>query len=207
MIQQLQNTIAELKQHSISLKREQELASIAAEIANTWQDNPELNLCFICTHNSRRSQIAQVWAEALAHHFELDLHSFSGGTETTTFNSNAIDALRQIGFQVEKKDAGNNSILISFDTKIKPLECFSKTWNHSFNPQENLIALMTCAEADADCPLIPGALKRFALNYEDPKRYDNTFEMEEKYAALTLQIASELHSLFNRIKSISCAKN
>jgi len=195
MIQQLRSTITEIEQHSISLERQQELASIAAEISRTWQDNPELNLCFICTHNSRRSQIAQVWAEALAHHFELDLHSFSGGTEVTVFNSNAIGALRQQGFKIENKEAGNGSILISFEKEITPLECFSKKWNNSFNPQENLIALMTCAEADADCPLIPGALKRFALNYEDPKRYDGTSEMKRKYAALALQIASELHCL------------
>ncbi len=198
----LQRTLAELN-HPISTERKLLLQRIALDVSNRLKENPDLNLCFICTHNSRRSQIAQVWAEALAHHLELDLPSFSGGTEVTAFNTNAIEALREQGFEIEGEAEGNSTVLISFDHKQAPLECFSKTWDNSFNPQANRIALMTCSDAEENCPFIPGALKRFALKYEDPKQFDNTTQQQAAYAKCAQKIATELHYLFTRIKELS----
>ena len=49
------------------------------------------NIIFICTHNSRRSHIAQVWAQTAASYFNIsNVYAYSGGTEATAFNPRAV---------------------------------------------------------------------------------------------------------------------
>ena len=53
----------------------------------------------ICTHNSRRSHLGQLWLAIGADFFELpQLETFSGGTEATAFNPRAVAALHRVGF-------------------------------------------------------------------------------------------------------------
>ena len=42
-------------------------------------DSPQLN--FICTHNSRRSHLGQIWAAIAGAYYNVDVATFSGGTE------------------------------------------------------------------------------------------------------------------------------
>jgi arsenate reductase len=59
---------------------------------------------------------------------------------------------------------------------------------------------MTCSNADEGCPMVFGAEARFPIKYDDPKAFDGTEVMNEKYAERSLQIASEMHYVFSKIK-------
>src|SRR6186713_2799709 len=58
-------------------------------------------LNFICTHNSRRSQLSQLWAQAAAYYYGVaEVFCYSGGTEATAFNLRAVKAMQDAGFRI-----------------------------------------------------------------------------------------------------------
>ena len=59
---------------------------------------------------------------------------------------------------------------------------------------------MTCDNADEGCPMVYGAEARFPIKYDDPKAFDGTDLMNEKYSERSLQIASEMYYVFSQIK-------
>ena len=158
-------------------------------------------LQFICTHNSRRSQLAQVWAQYFANRYSVQVDCYSGGTEETAFNGNAVAALRKAGFRIDKEGESNPRYTVWLDDDQNPLIAYSKTFDSPENPGKNFCAVMTCSDADRNCPFIPGAEKRVSLTYEDPKEFDNTEFTEEKYNERSIQIASEMNYLFQKVAS------
>lgn len=151
------------------------------------------DVIFICTHNSRRSHFGQVWAQALAAHAGLPLRAWSGGTEATACNPRTIRALEQAGFRAEQLDEGANPrYRIRFSEGGEGVEAWSKVYSDPANPQSGFAAVMTCDSANEACPVVQGAAARFAIMYEDPKRFDGSPGEEAAYAERCLQIASEL---------------
>ena len=164
------------------------------------KDKQEVNLNFICTHNSRRSQFSQIWAQTAADFYGVDAHCFSGGVEVTAFNERAVKSIVRIGFQVTSIGAGNPKYKILHSEKAAPIHAFSKLYNDETSPKENFSAIMTCSHADENCPFIPGTEVRIPVRYEDPKAYDDTKLEEAKYDERSLQIASEMFYVFSIIK-------
>ncbi|MCM4159423.1 protein-tyrosine-phosphatase [Antarcticibacterium flavum] len=160
-----------------------------------------VRLNFICTHNSRRSHLSQVWAQALACYFKVpQVSCYSGGTEATALFSAAAKTLENSGFKIEKLSDSKNPVhSIKYNTNEHPVIGFSKTYDHSFNPQTAFAAIMTCSQADVGCPFIPGAEKRIPVTYEDPKEFDGSPKQEEKYRERSRQIAAELFYVFSQI--------
>lgn len=159
-------------------------------------------LLFICTHNSRRSHLAQVWATAAAAHYGVqDVEAFSGGTESTAFNPRAVAALERAGLEIKCEDpsARNPHYDVRFLPDAEPLVCFSKEFGQPPNPREDFCAVMTCSQADRDCPLVPGATQRIALPYDDPKASDGTPAESATYDARCAQIARELLFAFSLV--------
>lgn len=161
-----------------------------------------INLIFICTHNSRRSHLAQIWSQTAALYYDIEgIKCFSGGTEATAFYPSAVDALRKSGFTINHKGSENNPVYnVQYDDSVEPLKCFSKVYNDDFNPKENFAAIMTCSEAEKNCPYIPGADKRFAVTYKDPKEFDGTDEEEIKYDERCGEISREMLYIFSTVK-------
>lgn len=156
------------------------------------QERPAL-LNFICTHNSRRSHLAQIWAAVAAAYFGLDdVQTFSGGTEATAFNPRAVAALVRAGFRVESPGGENPHYRVYFSSERPPLLCFSKTYDDALNPISDFAAIMTCSDADENCPFIPGAKLRLPLTYEDPKAADDTPEEANRYDERLQQIGQEI---------------
>ncbi|MDZ7717073.1 MAG: protein-tyrosine-phosphatase [Balneolaceae bacterium] len=170
------------------------------KIANYIRSKDQPKLTFICTHNSRRSHLCQIWAAAIADYFGIDnVETYSGGTEATAFNPRAVEAIKRAGFRVENPGGENPKYKVYFDDESKPLVCFSKTFEDSHNPQKDFAAIMTCSDADANCPVVPGAEKRFSIPYIDPKESDGTPKEKEIYDERCLQIASEMYYLLSKI--------
>ena len=81
----------------------------------------------------------------------------------------------------------------------KPIECFSKVYNADVNPQKEFAAIMTCSDAEENCPFIPGVELRIGTTYDDPKAFDNTELQDAKYDERCKQIALETLYVFSKI--------
>jgi protein-tyrosine-phosphatase len=187
---------------SIEKERKELLEQLSKEIQILKDSNATIRLNYICTHNSRRSHIGQIAGALAAFFYEIpNVQTFSGGTEVTAFNPNAIQAFKYLGFEisVENSQEPNPHYFIKLTEGIS-VECFSKTYNDSFNPSSDFIALMTCDDADQKCPFIPGASLRVPLRYKDPKVFDGTPQQLEGYVQRIKQITTEQLYLFSLIR-------
>lgn len=191
LVSYIESLLTEFDQ--IPSDRKTQLRELADYIQIRLAKKQDVRLNFICTHNSRRSHISQIWASAATCYFEFkNIHCFSGGTEATAFNPRAVAAMKRAGFHIEKSTIGRNPrYQVYCCDNISPIEAFSKTYDDDANPNIDFAAIMTCDHADANCPFIPGA-KRFALTYEDPKIADDTPEETERYDERVRQIGREL---------------
>ncbi len=199
----VQARIAEFE--TIPLDRQRQLTGLAEYVRGRVAAGEPARLTFICTHNSRRSQLAQIWAAAAAARYGVSpVETFSGGTEATAFNPRAIAALRRAGFDITVEDGGNNPrYQVRFSKGVSPLVCFSKIYSTAGNPQRNFCAVMTCSDADQNCPVVQGAARRIALPYDDPKSADGTEQESATYDARCQQIAREMLFVFEQVRSKS----
>lgn len=183
-------------------ERKAVLGKISDYIILKQKQNKPIQLVYICTHNSRRSHFGQIWSQVAASYYNIkNVHAFSGGTEATAFNINAINAIKRIGFDVRKINEDINAIYhIYFDKDENPIECFSKVYNDAKNPKSEFAAIMTCSDAEENCPFIPGVELRIGTTYDDPKAFDNTSLQDTKYDERCKQIALETFYAFSLLK-------
>ncbi len=197
---QLKEFIKQLDINTISEERKQVL-NYVIEYLKTKPKEEIININFICTHNSRRSHLGQIWMQTMADFFNIkNIRTYSGGTEATAMAKPIVDLLQKQGFQVTALSNENNTVFaIKNHINSLPIIGFSKRYEHSFNPSSNFIAIMTCSQADEGCPFVAGCDKRFAITYEDPKLYDNTELEAEKYLERSIQIATEMKYIITKI--------
>lgn len=163
----------------------------------------EIRLNLICTHNSRRSHLSQVWAQIAATHYGIEnVFCYSGGTQATAMFPMVAETLQHSGFKIQTLSEGNNPVYaIKYAENEHPVIGFSKTYDDDFNPKTAFAAIMTCSQADGGCPFIAGAEKRIPITFEDPKAFDNTPQQKEMYHERSLQIATEMFYVFSQIKN------
>lgn len=197
----LSKTIEQLPLQNISEERKTILQPLIDFIQQKVNDRQDININFICTHNSRRSHLSQVWAQAASAHFNIpNVHCYSGGTEETAIFPKVAETLINQGFSIFKISENNNPVYaIKYSDNALPIIGFSKKYDSHFNPVSAFAAIMTCSQADAGCPLIAGAEKRIPITFEDPKISDNTPEQSQVYAERSLQIATEMFYVFSKI--------
>jgi arsenate reductase len=198
----LKISILSLKLGAITNARKGILQPLTDYIQTKYNNKQPVRLNFICTHNSRRSHLTQIWAQTAAHYYGIkNIYCYSGGTKATEFYPVVADTLKIIGFKIRVLASGNNPIFsIKYSDIEPPVIGFSKTYDDSFNPQSEFAAIMTCSQADEDCPFVAGTEKRISITYEDPKVFDNTPLQAEKYLERNIQIATELLYVFSLIK-------
>lgn len=182
--------------------RKETLKPLIDFIQHKLNAQEKINLNFICTHNSRRSHLSQIWAQTASSYFNIpNVNCYSGGTEETRLFPAIIDTLLAQGFEVlQLSDSENPIYAIKYSRTDSPIIVFSKKHEHPFNPEARFAAIMTCSQADSGCPFIPGAEKRIPVTYEDPKISDGTAEQAEVYAIRSMHIAEEMFYVFSQIK-------
>lgn len=191
--------IKELESSKINQNRKKLLLPLREYLADKIKQKKEVNLNFICTHNSRRSQLSQVWAKVIADFYSLDINTFSGGIEITACNERTIHSFERLGFSINKPRGKNPHYELKYKSDKTPLILFSKIYNEVPNPKNNFAAVMACTHAEENCPFIPGAEKIISLPFEDPKDFDDTSEEAEQYEKCSLQIATEMKYVFNEL--------
>jgi arsenate reductase (thioredoxin) len=197
-------TIASLPISEIPSERKVLLDEMAAYLQEKISKRKEIRLNFICTHNSRRSQLAQIWAQTAAAYFGIEAYCYSGGVEVTAFNPRAVAAIQRDGFKVSQKRGENPVYFVFYSEEAEPIVTFSKVFDDAINATKEFAAVMTCDHADENCPFISGAEKRFPLRFEDPKAFDDTPLEEKMYSERSHQIGAEMMYLFQAVgQSIS----
>lgn len=174
-------------------ERKKELRQLSGYIRKTRAERRQAKLTFICTGNSRRSQLAQIWASTGAAYYGITgIETYSGGTVVTAFNKRIARTLTGSGFEVETRPGQNEDFKVSYSNSEAPIICHSKAYNSPENPKNNFIAVLLCSDADARCPVVPGAEYRVFIPYVDPKEADHTEEEREIYSERNAQIAREM---------------
>ncbi|WP_297794450.1 protein-tyrosine-phosphatase [uncultured Eudoraea sp.] len=200
---EIENLIKELNYQTISNERKEVLQQLTDFIQSKVSENQEIRINFICTHNSRRSHLSQVWAQTMANYFNIkNVFCYSGGTEATALFPLVAVTLQNSGFQINTISKNDNPVYsIKYADNEHPIIGFSKKLDDDFNPKSEFAAIMTCDSANEACPFVPGAEKRIPITFEDPKAFDNTPQQAEKYKERSLQIATEMFYVFSQINS------
>jgi len=193
------STFKSLSLAEIPTERKKILHEIIDYIEHKAKLNEAVKLIFICTHNSRRSQLAQIWAQAAARYYNIEASCYSGGIEVTAFNERAVEAIKRAGFKVSKEGYDNPVYWINDSNTCHPLGAYSKLYDDRANPTTDFAAIMTCSDADKNCPVIAGAEVRIPLRYDDPKEFDDSPLETEKYDDRSNQIAKEMNYVFSTI--------
>jgi arsenate reductase (thioredoxin) len=180
--------------HLVPGERRVVLDSIAADINAQLAGGRPARLTFICTHNSRRSHMSQIWAQTAAYHYGLDrVSAWSGGTEVTACNCRTITAMRRVGFDIRDATTGENPVyLVRYAADRPPIRAYSKLYDADANPSHDFIALMTCSSADQSCPTVQGAIARHAIHYTDPRLCEDTPTETAAYNERCREIAREM---------------
>lgn len=202
MIAAVKHYFEALNSNEVPAERQAVLQPLATYIKSKTEAQQPINLTFICTHNSRRSHLGQVWAQVAAAYFDVEnVQCFSGGTEVTACNPRTIAALERTGLKISKTtDSANPFYEIRYDDAAAPIAAFSKVYDQAPNPNRGFAAIMTCDHAEANCPFIPGAEQRLPIMYIDPKAADDTPEETATYDARCRQIATEMKWVFENVK-------
>src|SRR6056300_116728 len=197
----LNSTIEALDLSTLPKDRKNILDLLVAFVQEKRTAQVPVKLHFICTHNSRRSHLSQIWAQAMAAYYNVpNVLSYSGGTEATALHPMVVKTLAKQGFEIHPVSEGVNPVYsIHYSESGLALLGFSKTLDHAVNPSNGFVAIMTCDAADQDCPFIAGADQRIGLTYKDPKVSDGTPQQESVYLERSIQIATELKYVFSRI--------
>src|SRR5689334_11006074 len=187
---------------TISPERKEVLNTIAADVTARLEAGKPADLTFICTHNSRRSHMSQIWAATAAYYYGLqNVHTFSGGTQATACNCRTVAAMRRVGFDFEDATTGDNPIyLVRYATDRPVIRAYSKLYNADGNPTQDFIALMTCSVADKSCPVVAGAASRYAIHYADPRLCDDTPTETTAYNERCREIAREMFYIMAEVR-------
>ena len=107
----INNNISTLNIESLSEERKELLTSLIEFINNKVAKKEAVTINFICTHNSRRSHLSQIWAQTMAHYFGIEnVFCYSGGTESTAMFPMVGETLKQSGFLVKNISEGDNPV-------------------------------------------------------------------------------------------------
>lgn len=201
LFETISNTINSLEINEISDDRKSVLKPLIDYLNDKIKTNNPIRLNFICTHNSRRSHLSQIWAQTMAAYYGVNnVSCYSGGTEATAMFPKVGETLRNQGFKIVKLSEEDNPVYsIKFSENEPAVIGFSKQFSDDFNPASEFAAIMTCSSADVGCPMVFGCDKRIAITYEDPKKSDGTPQQTEVYLNRSLQIATEMKYVFSRL--------
>lgn len=106
----------------------------------------KLNLLFLCTGNSCRSQIAEGWTR----HLKSDLiNVYSAGIETHGLNPNAVKVMAEVGVDISHQ---------------------ASTHIDDFRDAQIDVVVTVCDHAHETCPFFPGGCKVIHVGFDDPPR-------------------------------------
>ena len=105
------------------------------------------SVLFLCTGNSRRTQMAEGFLRALAgDHYDV----VSAGSEETPLDPDAVAAMREVGIDISGQE--------------------SKAVNRFLGKRFSYVVSLCDREKERSCPIFPGAIWRLRWDLEDPSQ-------------------------------------
>lgn len=190
------------KNRTILKERKEVLLKIAEVIAAGCLKKDTININFIGENNAIISQICQVWAFLASKNFELNINSFSGGIEVTSFHRNTIKILQKSGFhfQLDNFSHQNPKYCISYNNEKVTILVFSKHYDNAIN-KEPFIPITTCEKSFNEFTTNTSFTNKCHLPYLDLKTIEGSVNKNEKLAAINEQITCEMYFLFSTLKN------
>lgn len=126
-----------------------------------------LNILFLCTGNSCRSQMA----EALARNLYPQHNFYSAGIETHGMNPYAVKACAELGLDMSQHTSKHVDTLnnVKFD-----------------------VVLTVCDHANESCPLFTGLAQKLHHSFQDPPKLAANLANEEQKLAIYRQVRDEI---------------
>ena len=191
------------KNLKITTERAQQLTTIANCIIKELSTTKNVHLNFICIHNSRRSQLSQVWSDFAIQFFNLkNIVIYSGGTIVTSLHRNTCKTLKEVGFHFNLLEYSHQNPVYSITYKncVHPIIGYSKLYNCKTN-NIPFIAITNCLSLEKNCTSIYDASQVFHLPYTNPKSFDGMSNQQQKYLEINLQIAGEIYFIFEKVQA------
>lgn len=134
----------------------------------------KLNILFLCTGNSCRSQMAEGWAKTL----KGDKYNFwSAGIETHGLNPNAVKVMAEAGVDISEHTSDNvNDLGVGFD-----------------------VVFTVCGHAHETCPVFVGAPKVIHVGFDDPPKLAKEAKTEEEALGHYRRVRDEIRAFIERI--------
>ncbi len=134
-----------------------------------------LNILFLCTGNSCRSQMAEGWAR----HLRGDrIEAYSAGIETHGLNPNAVRVMREAGVDISGHESTHVDDLMDI-------------------PFDYVVTV--CDHAHESCPLFPGETKVVHVGFDDPPRLAAEVEGEEAKLDIYRRVRDEIRAFVERL--------
>ena len=217
----------------IPAERRKLLEKVALYVQSRIAAGQEAKLTFICTHNSRRSQLAQVRAQTAACYYAVpSIKTYSGGIQATACNPRTVAAMERAGFEIRKTSGAsaffrayqraamertgfeirktgedkNPVYEVTYARSQEPIKAFSKVYSDPPNPSGDFCAVMCCDHADKNCPTVKGCSLRVLVLYKNPKEFDGTPQEAAAYDERCRQICREMFYLVSKVQPTKAAE-
>ena len=130
----------------------------------------KLQILFLCTGNSCRSQMAEGWARALKSDV---LQAYSAGIETHGLNPFAVRAMKEAGVDI----SGHQSTNVS-----------------DFSDIEFDYVITVCGHADEHCPIFSGDAVVIHKGFDDPPKLAEAAETDEEKMVHYRRVRDEIRA-------------
>ena len=135
----------------------------------------KLNVLFLCTGNSCRSQMAEGWCR----HLKGDIiNAYSAGIETHGLNPNAVAVMAEAGVDISKQYSKHLDQVkhIDFDYVVT-----------------------VCGHANENCPMFPGKANVVHVGFGDPPTLAKAAQTEEEALDIYRRVRDEIRAFVDEL--------
>lgn len=138
----------------------------------------KLNILFLCTGNSCRSQMAEGWARCIR---SESVNVWSAGIEIHGMNPDAVRVMEEAGVDI----SGQHSKHLN-EVRHIPFD-----W-----------VITVCDNANESCPIFPGQVKRFHISFDDPPRLAKSAKTEDEALSHYRRVRDEIRTFVESLPDI-----
>lgn len=136
----------------------------------------KLNVLFLCTGNSCRSQMAEGFAKKM---YGNKINFYSAGTEKHGMNGRAIKVMSEIGIDISNH--------------------YSKTLSDLAGIHFDYVYTV-CGHANENCPYFAGNAKIKHVGFEDPPKLTQAMTNEEEILIVYRKVRDEIQNFIKNLE-------